>query len=154
MFGKVKKWLGIEGVKLELDLPDFAFRQIASVSGKIRFFSKNEQEVTAIKVVFIERYTRGRGEDKRIDEYRLGEINLSQSILVPAEEMIEIDFTLPFSMAHSEIDSFGSRNILAGGLANLAKRLNNVHSQYFVEAEATVKGTALNPFDRQAIDLR
>jgi sporulation-control protein spo0M len=154
MFGKVKKWLGIEGVKLELDLPETAFRQVEAITGKIRFFSKNAQEVTAIKVQFIEKYSRGRGEDKRIDEYQLGEIELNETVLVPAEEMIEIEFTLPFSMMQSEVDTFGERNIFTSGLAKLAKSLNSVESQYFVEAEAKVKGTALSPFDRQLIDLQ
>jgi len=154
MFGTVKKWLGIEGVKLELDLPEVAFKEVAALSGKIRFYSKNAQEVTGIKVFLIEKYERGRGEDKRIDDYQLGEIELNQTIQVPAEEMIEIDFTLPFSTMDSEIDSFGSRNIFTSGLSKLAKSLNAVKSQYFIVAEAKVKGTALNPFDKQLIDLQ
>ena len=154
MFGTVKKWLGIEGVKVELDLPEIAFKQVAAVTGKIRFYSKNAQEVTFVKVSMIEKYTRGRGEGKRIDEYRLGEIELKETIQIPAEELIEIDFTLPFSLLESEVDTFGEKNFLTGGLAKIAKTLNNVTSNYFIEAEATVKGTALNPFDRQLIDLQ
>ena len=154
MFGTVKKWLGIEGVKLELDLPEVVFKQVEAVTGKIRFYSKNAQEVTSIRVALVEKYTRGRGEDKRIDDYQLGEIFLNETIQVPAEEMIEIDFTLPFSMMQSEVDSFGERNIFTSGLAKIAKTLNKVDSQYFVEAEAKAKGTALNPFDRQLIDLQ
>lgn len=153
MFGTVKKWLGIEGVKLELDLPESAFKEVGAVTGKIRFYSKNAQEVTGIKVSFIEKYERGRGEDKRIDDYELGEIELNKTIHVPAEEMIEIDFTLPFSTMESEIDTFGSRNILTSGLSKIAKSLNSVKSHYFIVAEAKVKGTALNPFDKQLIDL-
>ena len=91
MFGTVKKWLGIEGVKLELDLPEVVFKQVEAVTGKIRFYSKNAQEVTSIRVALVEKYTRGRGEDKRIDDYQLGEIFLNETIQVPAEEMIEID---------------------------------------------------------------
>jgi len=154
MFGKVKKWLGIEGVKVELELPDFAFKKVGTITGKIRFYSKNAQEVTAVKVTMVEKYTRGRGDDKRIDEYRLGEIELLEPITVPAEEMIEIDFTLPFSLMESEMDSFENKNVFASGLAKLAKTMNKVSSQYFIEAEATVTGTALNPFDRQLIDLQ
>ncbi|MFT6359156.1 MAG: sporulation-control protein spo0M [Saprospiraceae bacterium] len=154
MFGKVKKWLGIEGVKLELDLPETAFKQVEAVTGKIRFYSKNAQEVTGIKVQFIEKYSRGRGDDKRIDEYQLGEIEFNETIQIPEEEMIEIEFTLPFSMMQSAVDTFGDRNILTSGLATLAKSLNSVQSQYFVEAEAKVTGTALSPFDRQSIDLQ
>ncbi len=41
MFGKVKKWLGIEGVKVELVLPEMAFEEVGAVSGQLVFHSKN-----------------------------------------------------------------------------------------------------------------
>ncbi|MEL6925778.1 MAG: hypothetical protein AAFO94_17160, partial [Bacteroidota bacterium] len=60
MFGTVKKWLGIEGVKLELVLPEVVNEKSGEIKGQIRFFSKNEQTVTAIRVVLVEKYSRGR----------------------------------------------------------------------------------------------
>lgn len=153
MFGKVKKWLGIEGVKLELVLPDMAFEQVGAVSGKIRFYSKNTQSVTRIRVVMIEKYSRGRGKERLVDEYELGEITLESRFEVPAEEMLEVDFTLPFDLVKSRVDSFGEKNFLTGGLVKLAKTLRNVHSEYRIEAEAKVEGTALNPFDRKTLKV-
>ncbi len=153
MFGKVKKWLGIEGVKLELELPEMAFAQVGAVSGEILFYSKNAQTVTSIKVVFIEKYSRGRGKEKLIDEYELGEITLTQRIEVPAEEAISIDFTLPFDLAKSEMDEIEEKNLLTGGLIKVAKLIRNVKSEYRIEAEAKVEGTALNPFDKKTIKL-
>jgi hypothetical protein len=154
MFGKVKKWLGIEGVKLELVLPELAFTEVGAVSGKIRFFSKNAQTVQWVKLVMIEKYSRGRGKEKLTDEYVLGEMVLEKTIEVPAEENIEIGFTLPFQRAQSSVDEFGQKNILAGGLASVARALRNVKSEYRIVAEAKVEGTALNPFAEQAIGLK
>ncbi|MCB0521560.1 MAG: sporulation protein [Lewinellaceae bacterium] len=153
MFGKVKKWLGIEGVKLELVLPDMAFEEVGAVSGKVRFYSKNAQTVTRIRLVMIETYSRGRGKERLVDEYLLGEITLDQRINVPVDEQIEIDFTLPFESVKSGMDEFGDKNLLTGGLAKLAKTISNVQSAYRIEAEAKVEGTALNPFDRKIIKL-
>ncbi|MEZ4958247.1 MAG: sporulation protein [Saprospiraceae bacterium] len=153
MFGKVKKWLGIEGVKLELVLPDMAFEEVGAVSGKVRFYSKNAQTVTRIRLVMIETYSRGRGKERLVDEYLLGEITLDQRINVPVDEQIEIDFTLPFESVKSGMDEFGDKNLLTGGLAKLAKTISNVQSAYRIEAEAKVEGTALNPFDRKTIKL-
>lgn len=153
MFGKVKKWLGIEGVKLELELPEMAFEQVGAVSGQIVFHSKHSQTVTSIRVVMIERYTRGRGKEKLIDEYLLGEITLDERIEVLAEEPIAVEFTLPFDMVKAPIDEFASRNFLNKRIAKLARTFRNTKSEYRIEAEAKVEGTALNPFDRKSIEI-
>ncbi len=153
MINKVKKWLGIEGVKLELQLPDLAFEEVGAVSGKIRFYSKHEQTVQYIKLVMIEKYSRGRGKERLVDEYVLGELELDKTLIVPAEGMIEIGFTLPFQRLESPVDEFGSKNFLTGGLVKVAKTLRNVKSEYRIEAEAKVDGTALNPFDKKSIKL-
>lgn len=154
MLGKVKKWLGIEGVKLELVLPEEVNAREQEVIGSIRFQSLNPQTVTGIKIALIEKYSRGRGKDKLIDEYELGVTEIAQTIEVPPEEVIEVPFQLPFSFVGSNIDEFGKKNFLFGGLALAAKALRGVNSEYRVEAEAQVAGVALNPFDRKAIKVR
>lgn len=154
MIGKVKKWLGIEGVKLELNLPEEVDAASGQINGAIRFQSLNPQIVTGIKIVLIEKYSRGRGKDKLIDEYELGMTEISRSIEVPAEEVVEVAFRLPFSIVRSNMDEFGGRNLLFGGLAKAAKALRAVKSEYRVEAEARVAGVALSPFDRRDIRIR
>lgn len=154
MIGKMKKWLGIEGVKLELVLPEEVNGAAGVVEGKIRFRSMNEQEVTGIRIVFIERYTRGRGKDKLSDEYELGRTEINKRIQIPTETILELDFKLPFRIVPSDMEEYGRKNPLAGGMVRLAKYLNRVKSEYRVEAEAMVKGTALNPFDRKTVSVR
>lgn len=154
MLGKVKKWLGIEGVKLELALPEEINATSREIDGSIRFQSLNPQTVTAIKIALIEKYTRGRGKEKLIDEYELGVTELKQTIAVPAEEFIEVPFRLTFSLVRSNMDEFGKKNFLFGGLAKAAKAIQAVKSEYRIEAEAQVSGVALNPFDRKAIQIK
>ncbi|MCB0582129.1 MAG: sporulation protein [Phaeodactylibacter sp.] len=154
MLGKVKKWLGIEGVKLELILPEEVDADSGEILGSIRFQSLNPQTVTSIKIAFIEKYARGRGKEKLIDEYELGASEIHQVIEVPAEEAVEVPFQLPFSLVRSNVDEFGRRNFLFGGLALAAKALRGVNSEFRVEAEAQVAGVALNPFDRKSIRVR
>ncbi len=153
MFGKVKKWLGIEGVKVELLLPEMAFEEVGAVSGQLVFHSKNQQVVKSVNLKMIEKYSRGRGQEKLVDEYLLGEITLRQRIEVPADEPIAIDFTLPFQLHKSNVDEFGEKNFLTGGLVSLAKKLQAVESIFRIEAEADVEGTALNPFDKKTVKL-
>lgn len=154
MIGKMKKWLGIEGVKLELIVPEEIAAATGKVEGQIRFQSMHPQDVTGIRIVFIERYSRGRGKDKLSDEYELGRTEIKKEIHIPNDTIIEVDFSLPFTVVHSDMEELGRRNPLAGGFVKLAKYINQVKSEYRVEAEAIVKGTALNPFDRKVIMLR
>lgn len=154
MIGKVKKWLGIEGVKMELLFDEDSTTQKGIVSGLIRFTSMNSQAVTRIKVVLIERYSRGRGKEKLVDEYELGTLQLEEDIEVPAGESVEVEFNLKYKLVRSEMDELEKSNFFMSPLVKVAKRISAVKSEYRVEAEAKVKGTALNPFDRKEITIR
>lgn len=154
MIGKVKKWLGIEGVKLELILDEEATLQPGMVNGLIRFTSMHSQVVTKIKVVFIEKYSRGRGKEKLVDEYELGMIELQEDIEVLAGEETDVEFTLSYKLVRSDMDELERSNFLLSPLVKAAKRLSAVKSEYRVEAEAKVKGTALNPFDRKEVKIK
>jgi hypothetical protein len=153
MFGRVKRYLGIEGVKIELEIPDATKVSQRKLSGKVIFYSKNTQTVTAISVSLIERYTHGRGKDKKIEELTLGNIQTNEAVVVSSDMPLEIEFVLPFSPVRSEIEEFASKNILFSGLANAAKLAFAAKSEFFVVAEAKVQGTALHPFFRKQIQL-
>lgn len=152
MLGKVKQWLGIEGVKLELILPpDFSPRQ-QSIAGQVRLSSKNAQSVTAIKIVMVEKYSRGTKEGQLVDEYELGRHIITDLIQVPGEGIpIEVNFRISFTPLPSPIDEFGNKNPIFGGLAWAAKKLRRAESEYRIEAEAQVQGVGLNPFDKQRL---
>lgn len=154
MIGKVKKWLGIEGVKLELELPETVNGKLGLLAGKIHFQSMNPQTVKSIRIVLIEKYYRGRGKEKLIDEYELGEIQLTNTFVVEPNEITEVEFSLPFQMVKSDVEEFGDRNFLFGGIAKAAKLIRAAKSEYRVEAEAQVQGVALNPFDKRFIQIK
>ena len=151
MFGKVKDWLGIEGIKIELILPEDARINDGVIEGKIHFMSMRPQTITGLRLKLIERYTRGTGEDQLIDEYTLGEKEFPVEIHVPEREVVETSFELPYNLLKSDMDKLEGSNIFGRGLARLAKYMNKVESDYRVEVEARVKGTAVPPFDRQTL---
>ena len=153
MIGKVKNWLGIEGVKLELDIPDTAVQEVGTVVGRIKFYSMRPQTVRNIKVALVERYSRGRGEERLTDEYQLGVVEMDKKIEVPANEVVEVKFALPFKIVKSDMEEFGDKNLFFKGLSKVAKRINSVKSTYRIEAEADVQGVALNPFDKRIIEV-
>ena len=138
---------------MELVLPEDVVISDGKVEGKIRFYSKNTQKVTAIRIKLVERYTRGRRDDKKTDEYELGRIEMKKVFDVPATEMIEVDFVLPFEKVKSEMDDLEDKNFVVGRLVKTAKWIRGVNSEFRVEAEADVKGTALNPFDKKNVHI-
>ena len=153
MFGKMKQWFGIEGVKVELDVPDEIIKQLGVVKGQLRFSTMKTQTVTAVKVTMIETYKRGRKEDKRIDEYQVGTVYLKEPFEIKAEEPLVLDFILPFELLKSEIDNFANKNFLTKGIAGLARMTRAVKSEFRVEVEADVDGTRLNPFDKKYVKI-
>jgi hypothetical protein len=112
------------------------------------------QTVTSLKVTLLEKYSRGRKKQKLTDEYEIAKIEMNEAFQVPAGEELELEFQLPFELVKSEIDTFSAKNLLFRGLGKLAAKVYNVQSQYFVDAEATVKGVALNPFARKELQVR
>ena len=153
MFGKVKKWLGIEGVKVELVLPEEVKLSDGMVQGKLRFYSMNAQTINRIKLIMIERYSRGRDENRLVDEYELGTITLTKTIEVPAGKPVELTFKLPFEVSASKMDEMANQNLVMGGLVKISKWISKVKSEYRIEVEASIKGVALNPFDRKTIKV-
>ena len=153
MLGKVKTWLGIEGVKLDLVLPEDVQTRKGEgmLEGVIQLRSMKPLTVTRLQVQLVERYSRGRRKEKLTDEYVLGLIELEHSIPIPAEEIVEIPFQLPFQLVHSEIQTFGNKNPIAGGLVSALNWVGGVESTFRVEAEAKVQGVALSPFDKKPL---
>jgi len=153
MIKKVKKWLGIEGVKLSLEVPyEIDFRE-EEIHGVIELMSMHEQHVERIDLKIVETYTRGRYKKKRIDEYKLGALEIEGPWKILPEEITTISFTLPFTRVDSDMDKLQQSNFLVGGFVKVAKKLKNVKSEYRIEAEATVQGTVLSPFDKKIVKV-
>ncbi|MBK8348243.1 MAG: hypothetical protein IPL08_11690 [Saprospiraceae bacterium] len=154
MFGKVKKILGIEGVKLELIVPEKISSEVGIVTGIIKLTSLSDDNIVeGIHLKMIEKYSRGRGENKLINEYPMGELNRKEMISISKNDIIELTFELEFVHVKSEMDKLGESNFLTKGLVGLAKKARGVKSEYTIRAEANIKGTTLNPFDIKTIQL-
>ncbi|MFZ1749014.1 MAG: hypothetical protein WAU01_02430 [Saprospiraceae bacterium] len=154
MFGKVKKILGIEGVKLELIVPEKINKDIGMLQGVIRLTSlSDDNETIGIKVKMIEKYTRGRGDAKLINEYPMGELVKKERVNISKNEVVEIPFELEFVYVKSEMDKMAESNFMSRGLVALAKKARGVKSTYTVTAEVTIKGTTLHPFDTKPLIL-
>jgi hypothetical protein len=146
MFGKVKKILGIEGVKLELIVESSFTKNNERINGIIKLTTKTNATITSISVRLIEKYSRGRKNTQLIDEYVLGELDLKDIFSITPDEIVEVPFELDFVNLRSEVDKMAEQNILLRGPILFAKMLKNVKSTFRLEAHAHVEGTKLQPF--------
>lgn len=153
MLSRVKDYLGIEGIRVEILLEDPIVRDSGRVRGRVKLTSHREQRIRALDVKLTERYRRGRGKEKLIDEYELGTLRLNIDAVVPAQKAVQVPFTLEFVTADSPIEAWAERNPLARPFSFLAKKVQGVDSRYFLRCEADVPGTALNPFDEREVQL-
>lgn len=153
MLKKVKNWFGIEGVKMDILLPDDIRSVDGLFSGILVFNALTTQEVLNVKVKMVERYGRGRGSERLVNEYVLGELFIDKSIIIEANIETKLSFAFSFKYVTAPIDDFAKKNILFKGMANVAKKMSKVNSEFRIEAEAKVKGTALNPFVQKFFQL-
>ncbi|MBK8700068.1 MAG: sporulation protein [Saprospiraceae bacterium] len=151
MFGQIKKVLGIEGVKINVEVIQPVISSEKFLRGFIKLTTLRESRVEKISLKLVEKYYRGRREDKLINEYKVGEITLENGVDLKKDEIVEIPFELPFKIYQSQMDVMQEGNFFISGLVKLAKKIKGVKSEYHLEAEAFVKDTKLNPHCKQQI---
>lgn len=151
MLKKVKDWLGIEGVKVEL-LVEEKFRLKDEVlNGSIIITSQSQQHVNQATITLKEKYKRGRRSSKLIDEYVLGTVQIDVSQDIDRDQTITMEFRLPFRPIKSPIDRWGDKNFLYRGISKVAKMAKNAHSNYEVLVELSVSGNKLRPYSKREI---
>jgi len=153
MLGKVKKWFGIEGLKIAVRTEDKYNREDHLVSGMIVLKAKNAEEVESIRIKLVEKYTRGRGKNKLIDEYIMTDETFDKSYNVEPDVDLEIPFQVSFQEMVSQMDEFERKNFIFKGIVSAAKFIKKAKSVYRVEIEAKVKGTKFSPYVSQEINL-
>ena len=146
MLSRLKNYLGVEGVSLSLDVDgelDFA---AGALSGTLVVQTLRPQTVRQLTLRLTERYARGRGEHKRIDDYLLGQLELSRSILLDAREEVAIPFVLGFAGRPNRLqESLPDVRLLRRAIASVAHLTAGVRSVYTLTAMASVEGVALDP---------
>jgi hypothetical protein len=151
MFGRVKKWFGIEGTKIRLHVLSVYPQDVKTINGEIEVYSKRTETVLSIKLKFIEIYTRGRGDEKRIDEYLLGTWQLNEPFEVGEGNTEMIFFKLDFDPVQSAMDERAGRGLLRKGFVSLMKSMKGVSSDYVIQAEATVEGNTWDPIAKAKV---
>ncbi len=154
MLDRIKTYLGVEGVRLELEAPPAVSRREGVIAGRILLSTLRPQRVSSLALRLTERYSRGRGERKRIDEYVLGESEVPCGLdVVPGEEIV-VPFVLRFAERRTAIerrlDRFGP---LGSPLTKVALLSYAAESRYELTVMGTVAGVALQPVCSVSVTL-
>ena len=83
MIGRLKKMLGIDGLKVEIIASDIYDADKEYIDGELILLSKYQLVIESIEVRVIEKYTRGRFRTKKTDEYDIGSIKTGFSQALP-----------------------------------------------------------------------
>ncbi|MBK9397928.1 MAG: hypothetical protein IPN55_12125 [Saprospiraceae bacterium] len=153
MIGRLKKMLGIDGLKVEIIASDIYDADKEYIDGELILLSKYQLVIESIEVRVIEKYTRGRFRTKKTDEYDIGSIKTGFSLPMTTNKLITVPFKIPVDYLMSSMDKFGSKNFLFKGLAKGAKMLKGVKSQYRLEVEVKIQGSAINTFTKQDVTI-
>ena len=84
MIGKIKNYLGIESVKIEIDIPDEINADDEIIVGKLIILSQRSQVINSIEIKLVENYQRGRGKKKLINDYTAGLMTFNKAFKVEA----------------------------------------------------------------------
>ena len=132
--------MGIQGVRLRLHVLDSYPRTVETLNGEMELFAKSNTIVQGIRLRLIETYTRGKAEEKRVDEYTLGTWTLPAPLALREGEQHRLLFKLPFEWLESPMDRRAKNNPLVKGLVALMKNRKGVQSEYRIEAQVQVDG--------------
>lgn len=149
----IKNKLGIGGVKVKLLVPGQVKQDSNIVYGSVELKSKSDQEVKNMRFVFIEEFSKGRGDNQTTRSFELGETTNDNSFFIKAGENKTFDFELPFQLLKSNADNLKEKGGTIGKIGSIAKFANNEKSAYFIKVEVDVKSAVLDPFDKNEIRL-
>ena len=144
MLNRVKNILGIEGVKIEIEAPyDFPLSD-RTLNFKLGIHTKSSQVIESVEIRLIEKYQRGWGSSKLIDEYELYQKLETVDVSITLEEKFSLPLSISFDYQKSSIERMGD-NLLLRPFSKLALLVKKAKSSFRLEVTAKIKGVSINP---------
>lgn len=145
MIDKVKKFFGIEGIKVEMSVNEPTSLKEGLVHGTLSIEGLRSELITEVNFELYEIYTTGYFKSKKTEQFLVVEISIPLNLIISAGEKRVQPFTIPFEPIKSTIDRWGEKNILTKGITSIAKLSKGVKSHYQLNAVVKSKGTMLHP---------
>jgi hypothetical protein len=143
-FGKIKQFLGIGTIKMELDMQPTVDLESKLITGKLKVTGKSDQSIKDIELSFDESFSTGKSDAKSTSKLNWGKMTL-QGFEIKKDEVKEIEFELPFSYAKSSNEAMADKGGIVGGLGKVGTFLDGEKQKYELTATANVKGVTLPP---------
>ena len=144
MLTRIKNMFGIDGVKINIDADSDIDLTNSELKFDIAFSSKTDLVVDWVTVKVIEKYKRGWGDSKLIDEYILHESTEELDLLISAEEKLVAPIKVKLDYQQSEVERMGNKRLLRP-FVKAAMVIKRVSSNVRIEVSAKVKGVKMNP---------
>ena len=144
MLKRIKNMFGIEGVKVSIDAPDKIDLNSKKLKFQIHVTSKTDLVLDLVSIKLIEKYRRGWGDSKLINEYVLYESVEDLDLLISAEEKLRAPLSISFDYTKSAMEKMAEKRILRP-FVKLAMLTKKVKSTFRLEVTAKVKGVRMNP---------
>jgi hypothetical protein len=146
----IKGWLNIGGVKVELrDVPTQISKAGNTITGKVILTTKSDKQVQKVLYKFLRRRTSGRGNEKKTDDTVLAQNTVNEAFELKPGDHKEMDLRIDYSLAQELKDQGG----VLGGIGKFGAFAAGEKDEYFVVAEASVKGAAFNPSASQKVSI-
>ncbi len=153
MIRKVKNWLGIEGVKIKLEVPTNLREGQPEIKFVLCLSTLTEQKIKGVHLTLKEVYRRGRGEHNRITEFILAEWKQEKKVEMGKNDSHFIPITLKPNWQSSAVDQWQKKGGFQKILGAWAKKWQGVKSEYIVEVNIDVAKTKLNPFQITRLEI-
>ncbi len=135
---------GIDGVKMSIEASDTIDLTQNHLNFHLIVSSKSDLVLDSIKIKLIEKYRRGWGDSKLINEYVLHESLEDLDMLISAEDKLVAPLKIGFEYRKSEIEKIGEKRILRP-LIRAVLTAKRVNSKFRLEVIAKVKGVKVAP---------
>jgi hypothetical protein len=161
LWGKVKGWLNIGGVKVLLwKYSEPLSRSNPVITGAVLLKTKSPKTVLGVEVKAVEEFskTEGEGDDKRTHTTTtvLGSVKFpgpEGSLAYPLELKPDANQEQPFTLPVAMTDRLQNYGGVLGGIGKLAAFAAKEKVEFFLVAEASVQGAAFKTSDRQKLKI-
>lgn len=144
MIDRVKKFFGIEGIKVEMSIDTPVPLSTGVINGTLSIEGLRNELITEVNFELHETYTQGRFKSKKTERFLVEEIEIPLNLIISAGEKRVHPFSIQFDPIKSSIDRWGEKNLLTKGIASIAKFSKGVKSQYQLTAVVKSKGAGLH----------
>jgi hypothetical protein len=149
LWGKVKGWLNIGGVKVLLwKYSEPLHRSDPVITGAVLLKTKSPRTVLSVEIRLVEEHTYKKDDQTKTDTTILGKVRFPESepgLGYPFEIKPGEDREQPFTLRVAMLDRLRDRSGTLGTVAKVGAFLSQDRVESYLIAEADVQGTPLDP---------